>query len=140
MRNNLRTLGLALCVLPMYLQAATGQDLKPVYQPVQGPNTRPAEPIPVGTILPVSLNTALRSDKSGSGTTIIATVMQDVPLGQGEMLRKGSTLTGHVVAAITPGNGSDDSKISFQFDQVQFGNQTFQISTTLRAIASRLQY
>jgi hypothetical protein len=137
MRNNLRTLGLALCVLPMYLQAATGQDLKPVYQPVQGPNTRPAEPIPVGTILPVSLNTALRSDKSGSGTTIIATVMQDVPLGQGEMLRKGSTLTGHVVAAITPGNGSDDSKISFQFDQVQFGNQTFQISTTLRAIASR---
>jgi|GEM_PF-6904372 hypothetical protein len=26
MRNNLRVLGLALCVLPMYLQAATGQD------------------------------------------------------------------------------------------------------------------
>jgi hypothetical protein len=130
-------LGLALCVLPMYMQAATGQDLKPVYQPAQGQNTRSAEPIPAGTILPVSLNTALRSDKSGSGTTIIATVMQDVPLGKGEALRKGSKVTGHVVEAITPGKGSDESKISFQFDQLQLGNQTIPLTTNLRAVASR---
>ena len=137
MKNNLKMLGLAMCVLPLYLQAGTGQDLKPVYQPAQGQTTRSAEPIPAGTILPVSLNTALRSDKGGSGTTIIATVMQDVPLGQGEMLRKGSLLTGHVAAAITPGKGSDDSKISFQFDQVRLGNLTIPITTTLRAVASR---
>jgi hypothetical protein len=137
MRNNLRMLGLALCVLPMYMQAATGQDLKPVYQSAQGQNTRSAEPIPAGTILPVSLNTALRSDKSGSGTTIIATVMQDVPLGRGETLRKGSKVTGHVVEAITPGKGSDESKISFQFDQLQLGNQTIPLTTNLRAVASR---
>jgi len=137
MRNDLRMLGLALCVLPMYMQAATGQDLKPVYQSAQGQNTRSAEPIPAGTILPVSLNTALRSDKSGSGTTIIATVMQDVPLGKGETLRKGSKVTGHVVEAITPGKGSDESKISFQFDQLQLGNQTIPLTTNLRAVASR---
>ena len=137
MRNNLRMLGLALCVLPMYMQAATGQDLKPVYQSAQGQNTRSAEPIPAGTILPVSLNTALRSDKSGSGTTIIATVMQDVPLGKGETLRKGSKVTGHVVEAIAPGKGSDESKISFQFDQLQLGNQTIPLTTNLRAVASR---
>jgi hypothetical protein len=137
MRNNLRMLGLALCVLPMYMQAATGQDLKPVYQSAQGQNTRSADPIPAGTILPVSLNTALRSDKSGSGTTIIATVMQDVPLGKGETLRKGSKVTGHVVEAITPGKGSDESKISFQFDQLQLGNQTIPLTTNLRAVASR---
>jgi hypothetical protein len=137
MRNNLRMLGLALCLTPMYLQAATGQDLKPAYQTAQGQNTRSAEPIPVGTILPVSLNTALRSDKSGSGTTIIATVMQDVPLGRGETLRKGSKVTGRVVEVITPGKGSDESRISFQLNQVQLGNQTFQITATLRAIASR---
>jgi hypothetical protein len=137
MRNNLRMLGLALCVLPMYMQAATGQHLKPVYQSAQGQNTRSAEPIPAGTILPVSLNTALRSDKSGSGTTIIATVMQDVPLGKGETLRKGSKVTGHVVEAITPGKGSDESKISFQFDQLQLGNQTIPLTTNLRAVASR---
>jgi hypothetical protein len=129
-------LGLTLCVLPMYLQAATGQDLKPVYQPAQGQSTRSAEPIPAGTILPVRLNTALRSDKSGSGTTIIATVMQDVALGKGETLRKGSKVTGHVVEAITPGKGSDESKISFQFDQLQLRSQTIPLSTTLRAVAS----
>ena len=137
MKNNLKMLGLAMCVLPLYLQAGTGQDLKPVYQTAQEQNTRSAEPIPAGTIIPVSLNSSLRSDESGSGTTIIATVMQDVPLGQGEMLRKGSLLTGHVAAAITPGKGSDDSKISFQFDQVRFGNLTIPITTTLRAVASR---
>ena len=46
-------------------------------------------------------------------------------------------MTGHVVEAITPGKGSDESKISFQFDQVRFGNQSFQITATLRAVASR---
>src|SRR5580658_357582 len=137
MRNNLRMLGLALCMLPMCLQAGKGQDLKPAYQPAQGRNTRSGGPIPAGIILPVSLNSALRSDKSGSGTTIIATFMQDVPLGRGETLRKGSKVTGHVVEAITPGKGSDESKISFQFDQVRFGNQTVPITTTLRAVASR---
>src|ERR1700689_2536232 len=132
MKNNLKMLSLALCVLPIYLHAGTGQDLKPVYQ-----NTRSAEPIPAGTILPVSLNTALRSDKSGSGTTIIATIMQDVPLGKGETLRKGSKVTGHVVEAVTPGKGSDESKISFQFDQLHLGNQTIPLTTNLRAVASR---
>jgi hypothetical protein len=137
MKNNLKMLGLMLCMLPMYLHARTGEDLKPAYQPAQEQSTRSAEPIPEGTILPVSLNSALRSDKSGSGATIIATVMQDVPLGKGETLRKGSRVTGHVVEAITPGKGSDESKISFQFDQVRFGNLTVPITTTLRAVASR---
>ena len=129
MKNNLRMLGVTLCMLPLYVHAGTGKDLKPTY--------RATETIPAGTILPVSLNSNLRSDKSGSGTTIIATVMQDVPLGGGETLRKGSKVTGHVVQATTPGKGSDESKISFQFDQVRLGNQSLPITTTLRAVASR---
>jgi hypothetical protein len=137
MKNNLRMLVLALCMLPMYLHAGTGKDLKQVYQPSQEQNTRSAESIPAGTVIPVSLNSILRSDKSGSGTTIIATVMQDVPLGAGETLRKGSKVTGHVIEAIVPGNRSDESKISFQFDQVVLGNQNVSITTNLRAVASR---
>ncbi|MGA7925298.1 MAG: hypothetical protein WCA20_04820 [Candidatus Sulfotelmatobacter sp.] len=81
-------------MLPKSLHAGTGQDLKQAYQPAQGQNARSAEPIPAGTIIPISLNSALRSDETGSGATIIATVMQDVPLGKGETLRKGSKLTG----------------------------------------------
>jgi hypothetical protein len=129
MKNHLKMLGLALCMLPMYLHAGWGEDLKETYQPVV--------PISAGTILPVSLNTTLRSDKSRSGTTIIATVRQDVPLGMGETLRAGSQLTGHVIETTAPGTGSDEAKISFQFDQVRFGSLTIPIKTTLRAIASR---
>ena len=137
MKSNLIISCLALCGLPMYLHAGTGQDPK-TYQPaVQGRNALPADRIPAGTIVPVSLNSDLRSDKSPNGATLTATVMQDVPLGKGERLRKGAKLTGHVVEAITPGPGADESKISFQFDQVRLGSLTIPITTTLRAVASR---
>jgi hypothetical protein len=137
MKNNLRMLGLVLCMLPMHLHAGTGQDPKQPYQPAQEQNTRSAEPIPAGTIIPISLNSTLRSDKSGSGAPITATVMQDVPLNTGKTLRKGSTVTGHVVEATAPGKGSDESRISFQLDQVRLDNLTIPITTNLRAVASK---
>jgi hypothetical protein len=135
MKNNLRMLGLALCMLPVSLVAETGQDVKQDHQQEQ--NARSAERIPAGTIIPVSLNSALRSDKSGSGDTITATVMQDVPLSAGEPLRRGSKVTGHVIGAAIPGKGPAESKISFQFDQVQLGNLRIPITANLRAVASR---
>jgi hypothetical protein len=137
MKNNLRMLGLALCMLPMYLHAGTGQGLKQADQPAREQNARSAESIPPGTIIPVSLNSTLRSDKSGSGDAITATVMQDVVVGSGDTLRKGSKVTGHVIEAVVPGNRSDESKISFQFDQVRLGNLTVSITTNLRAVASK---
>ncbi|HXM08751.1 MAG TPA: hypothetical protein VN946_02240 [Terriglobales bacterium] len=137
MKNTMRMLSLALCVLPMYLHAGTGQDLKQDDQPAQGQNARSAAPIPAGTIIPVSLNSTLRSDKSGSGDAVTATVMQDVIVGSGETLRKGSMVTGHVIETVVPGNRSDESKISFQFDQVQLGNRTVSMTTNLRAVASK---
>jgi hypothetical protein len=136
MKNNLRMLGFTLCMLPMCLHARTGQDMKPAYQAAERRNPRSAEPIPAGTIIPVSLNSVLRSDKTGSGSPVTATVMQDVPLATGETLHRGSKVTGHVVEAFTSGNGSDEARISFQFDQVQLGNRTVPITTNLRAVAS----
>jgi hypothetical protein len=59
MKNNLTMLGLALCMLPMSLQEGIGQDVKPDSQQAQ--NARSAERIPAGTIIPVSLNSTLRS-------------------------------------------------------------------------------
>jgi hypothetical protein len=136
MKNNLRILSLALCMLPMYLQAGTGQDLKHADQPAQEQNAQSAS-IPAGTIIPVSLNSTLRSDKSRSGDAITATVMQDVVVGSEKTLRKGSVVTGHVIEAIVPGNRSGESKISFQFDQVVLSNQNVSITTNLRAVASK---
>ena len=131
MKNNLRMLGLALCMLPMCLHAGTGEDLKQTYQG--------AELIPAGTILPVTLNSTLRSDRSASGATMTLTLMQDIPLGAGKTLRRGSKVTGHVVETVTPGRGSDESKISFQFDGLRFENRTVPITATLRALASSIE-
>jgi hypothetical protein len=128
MKNNLRMLSLTLCLLPMHLHAGTGEDLKQTYEA--------AEPIPAGTILPVTLNSTLRSDKSASGATMTATVMQDIPLGAGKTLPRGSRVAGHVIETVTPGRGSDESKISFQFDKLRFENRTIPITASLRALAS----
>jgi hypothetical protein len=65
--------------------------------------------------------------------------MQDVPLGAGTILRRGSKVTGHVVETITLGKGSDESKISFQFDGVRFENRTVPITVNLRALASFME-
>jgi len=109
--------------------------LKRSINPPKGRAHDPQNRFRRGTILPVRLNTALRSDKIGSGTTIIATVMQDVawarekhcvriqdnrPCGRSHHSWK----------------RSDESKISFQFDQLQLRSQTIPLSTTLRAVAS----
>ena len=131
MKNNLTMLSLALCTLPMYLHAGTGEDLKQTHHA--------AKPIPSGTILPVLLNSSLRSDKSQGGAAITATVMQDVPLDAGNTLRRGAKVMGHVVETAAFGKGSDESKLSFQFDGLRFENHTVPITANLRAVASFME-
>ncbi len=95
--------------------------------------------IPPGTILPISLISEINSEKSKAGTLITATVMQDVPLGSGMSLPKGSKVFGHVLDA-TPRNGSSvEAKVTFEFDRVQFGARTIPVTTNLRALASMMQ-
>src|SRR5260370_36876521 len=131
MKNNLTVLSLALCTLPMYLHAGTRKDLKQTHQA--------AKPIPAGTILPVLLNSTLRSDKSKSGATITATVMQDVSLDGGKTLRRGAKVIGHVVETAVFGKVSDESKVSFQFVGLRFENHTIPITANLRAVASFME-
>jgi hypothetical protein len=139
MKNNLRTFGLVLCILPMYLHGRAGQDMEQAYQPITGLNAGYVEPIAAGTVLPVLLNSTLRSDKSRRGDTITATVMQDVTLAAGKTLRRGSRVTGHVVEAISPGKRSDESKISLQFDGVQFENRILPVTANIKALASVME-
>jgi hypothetical protein len=118
--------------LELRLMSVTGSEEKSCANGL----TESSAPIPAGTILPVSLDSMMRSDRSRAGTTITATLMQDVPLGSGTTLRAGSKVTGHVMGAIQPGKGSDEARISFQFDQVRLGNRVVPITTNLRALAS----
>jgi hypothetical protein len=45
-------------------------------------------------------------------------------------------VTGDAVEAITSGKGSDEARITFQFDQMRLGSRTLPIATNLRAVAS----
>ncbi len=92
--------------------------------------------IPAGTILPVRLISTLRSNKSQPGEIVRASVMQDVQLGNGKTLRKGSLIIGHVLQAGSPGKESNQALLSFQFDQVRFDDRDVHITTILRALAS----
>jgi hypothetical protein len=95
--------------------------------------------IPPGTILPISLNSEISSDRSKAGMPITATVMQDVPLGAGVSLSKGSKIFGRVLEAMRPGGGSAEAKVTFEFDRVQFGARTVPVTTNLRALASLME-
>jgi hypothetical protein len=95
-----------------------------------------SELIPAGTILPVRLDSTLRSNKSEPGEIIRATVMQDVHLRNGTTIRKGSLVTGHVLPVSNPGKESDRASLSFQFDQIHFDDRDVPITTILRALAS----
>jgi hypothetical protein len=62
--------------------------------------------------------------------------MQDVQLGNETKIRKGSLVTGHVLPVSNPGKESDQTSLSFQFDQIHFDNRGVPITTILRALAS----
>lgn len=93
--------------------------------------------IPAGTILPVRLNSSLRSNKARTGEQISARVMQDVPLPRGRKIHAGAKLIGHVVSSRPAVNGMM-SDLSFRFDTLAMGKQRVAITTNLRALASMM--
>src|SRR5208282_6894105 len=106
---------------------------------INNQTTATAGVIPAGTILPVTLNSDMESSKSQKGAAITATIMQDVPLAGGTVIRAGAKVTGHVVDVVRPGKGTNESSLSFQFDQVQFDHRTVPITANLRALASAME-
>lgn len=94
--------------------------------------------IPVGTALPVRLNSSLSSRKCKPGQVITARLMQDVPLDNGKTLRAGSKVLGHILE-VTPANGSTSAKLSLTFDTLKYSGRSVPITTSLRALASLLE-
>src|SRR5258708_867901 len=90
--------------------------------------------IPLGTILPVRLNSTISSVKSKQGQIITGRIMQDVPLPHGARIRAGSRAIGHIVD-VTRATGSAQSRVSLQFDKLISSHETISITTNLRAIA-----
>lgn len=95
------------------------------------------ESVPRGTILPVQLNTMVRSDKARPGQIVSARVTQNVPLADGAKIMAGARVLGRVVAVqgiADPGG----AKIVLRFDTVVTGKRHIAVTTDLRALASML--
>lgn len=94
--------------------------------------------IPPGTILPVELDSAIRSARSRPGQVLSARTMQDVPLADGAKIKSGTKVLGRVIAVqrLTSGVGA---KITFRFDTLVVGRRRIPIVTNLRALASMLE-
>ena len=94
-----------------------------------------ANSIPPGTILPVRLNSTLSSAKNKPGQIVTARVMQNVPLPDGQKIRAGATVIGHITSVTQASNGTP-ATISLRFDTLKTSREQIPITTNLRAVAS----
>ncbi len=94
--------------------------------------------IPAGTVLPVALHGSLSTTKSKVGQVVKARVMQDIPLGEGARFTRARTFEGKVIAVTAAANGSGAS-ITFEFDSACYVEVAERLTTSLRALASRLE-
>jgi hypothetical protein len=102
---------------------------------VLGTGLSAQQAIPPGTILPVQLNSAIRSDRSRPGEKISARIMQDVPLSNSARIRAGSKVVGQVVAVR---NGHKGADIELRFDKLITGGRVIPITADLRALATMM--
>jgi hypothetical protein len=94
--------------------------------------------IPVGTVIPVTLNSSLDARSSKPGQRITAKVAQDVPLNNGATIKTGTRVEGEVLVVTSAAN-SQPATIALRFDRVDVGGQATLLSTDLRALASPLE-
>lgn len=93
------------------------------------------EQIPVGTVIPIVFDHALDSRASKPGQRFVASVAQEVPLPDKQVIRVGSKIFGEVTEAE---NVLGQAKLGMRFDRLEFGKAQIAISTKLRALASSL--
>jgi len=92
--------------------------------------------IPVGTVLPVSLEHALSSKDQGKDEAIEGRIMQDVPLPNGDTIPAGSKVRGSITDIASASQGM--ASITFRFISIQTRDTTIPIYVGLRAMAPYL--
>ena len=90
--------------------------------------------VPAGTILPVVLRTSISLENSKPGQILKGKVAQDVPLPGGSMIRKGTTVEGHIVE-VSPATTGEGTRVTLQFDKLNLKGRWIPLKTNLRAIA-----
>lgn len=90
-----------------------------------------------GTILPVQLNSSLKSNRARPGQIITARIMQDLSLPAGVSIHAGARVSGQVLTVIPAKNGKG-ARISFRFDTLTAGRRHISVVTNIRALASMM--
>jgi hypothetical protein len=94
------------------------------------------ERIPPGTFLPGLLNSSISSKNSKPGQQLKAAVMQEIPLPDGNKIRRGAKIVGHVIS-VTPHHPGAAAQVTFQFDGLEISDhRLIAITTSLRALAA----
>jgi hypothetical protein len=93
-----------------------------------------AQQVPVGTAIPVMLDSELNSKKDGTGKKIDGKVMQEVPLLSGGQISRGARISGHVVSVAKPGGSG--ANIVLKFDSIEDRGRVLPLSAALVALAS----
>lgn len=94
-----------------------------------------AQALPDGTVLPVSLKSRIDAKKAAPGRKFEGSVMQDVQLNDGRLIKKGARVSGHVVSA---NPSSSDTSLVLKFDSVDNSGQTIPLKMRLLAVASMM--
>lgn len=98
---------------------------------------QPSQTLPVGTLLPVELNSNLDSNKSKPGEKITAKLRQDVSLPDGGTVKSGSEIFGHIVSVVR-GAGPSGARVVFVFDRIRMNKKDYPITVGVRAVASMM--
>jgi hypothetical protein len=97
------------------------------------PAVSPAQ-LPIGTILPVTLDQTISLEQARAGQVIEARLAQQVFLSKHDKLEIKSRLTGSIVSVVKASDGTVD--LSLRFDKIQYHKQMIPLTASLRALAS----
>ena len=129
---------LLIALLPMASEShwASGARNSPIPEIAErGGAVQNSSPIPVGTVLPVSLENAISLKETRAGEVIQAKITQDVPLPNRGKIPMKSPVKGSIVSILKDTDGTGVN-VTLKFNQIEFGKHFFAMATSLRAIAS----
>lgn len=103
---------------------------------VAPPKPRPKR-IPEGTDLVVTLETALSSERSKAGDTVVAKLEEDVVVADKVLVRSGAELRGRVISAVRAGRTKGRGNLAFAFDRLVVAGRSHAIDTGTVELTAR---
>ena len=119
----------------LVLLAFGGASTFPSNSPTAGTPTVSSTPLPVGLILPVTLDESISLDQAHAGQPIAARIAQDVPLSKNEKIPHRSRVTGSIVSVVKSPDGTTVD-LSLRFEKIEYHKQMMPLAVSLRALAS----